>query len=139
MVAVSHRWNNNGVHAMLTAPNGAVAQLLLRKGKMVETAAKRNLRSNPTRVNSGRLLNSIQARLVRKGSAGIACDIGTDVFYAQFVHDGTGIYGPRSRRIEPVSRKVLKWSGRRGDTYSMWSNGMAPNPFLRNALRAAAR
>jgi hypothetical protein len=73
-----------------------------------------------------------------------AVRIGTSVKYAMFVHQGTGVYGPAGRMIHPVNKKVLRWRSRtasgkkgKGYTFSMYSRGMKPNPFLKNALKAA--
>lgn len=126
---------------MLRGPNGAVARDMLRRGLKVENAAKRNLGSSPKRVDTGRLRASITHQMIITRM--LVMRVGTNVTYAPFVHDGTGIYGPRGAMILPVNRTVLRWKtrgrgrGRGGYVYAKRSRGMAPNPFLKNALKAA--
>jgi len=68
--------------------------------------------------------------------------VGTAVLYAAWVHDGTGLYGPRHRMIVPVNKKVLRWkakggaAGKNGYVFSRHSRGMKPNHFLKDALPA---
>ena len=136
---------------LTSSPNGAVAKALLRRGLLVETAAKRNLDGNanaPKRVDTGRLRSSIATTLsIEDGKPVVS--VGTNVFYARFVHDGTGIYGPRHRIITPVRRRVMRFKpkvllpgrrrGRGGFVYTRRVIGMRPNHFLRDALQAARR
>lgn len=135
-VSVTNHVNNGAIMALLRSPTGGVAQDLLRRGKLVETAAKKNLNSIPRRVDTGLLRSSIQAKLVQiNGTIGVR--IGTTIFYARFVHDGTGLYGPRRQMIVPRTKRVLRWKSGGRTVYSMKSRGMRPNQFMKNALRAA--
>jgi hypothetical protein len=53
-----------------------------------QTAAKRRLNADPRRIDTGNLVNSIEIReYIRAG--GIVERIGTDVEYANYVHQGT--------------------------------------------------
>lgn len=139
-VRFTHRLNDTALRQLLTGRQGPVARDMLRRGLLVETQAKRNLSGigGPKRVDTGRLRASINTQLVVRDGRPVAV-VGTNVFYARWVHDGTGIYGPRGRRITPVRRKRLRF--RPGGTgryvYARSVRGMAGNPFLRNALRAA--
>jgi HK97 gp10 family phage protein len=54
--------------------------------------------------------------------------------YAGYVHEGTGIYGPRKRRIVPTSKKALFWPGAKHPVRSV--AGMRPRPFATKALAA---
>ena len=136
--------NFAAVQQLLTGTNGAVYRDMLRRGLLVETKAKTNLQSDPSRVDTGRLRGSIRARMITLDGVPTA-RVGTNVEYALFVHDGTGIYGPRGQYIVPVNKSVLRWktkgmgkSSANGYTYAKKSSGMRPNPFLKNALSAAA-
>lgn len=143
--------NPEAIRQLTTSPNGAVAKDLLRRGLLVETAAKRNLGGNanaPKRVDTGRLRSSISTRLtIERGTPVVS--VGTNVRYAWFVHEGTGIYGPRHRIITPVRRRVMRFRpkvqrpgrrpGRGGYVYTRRVIGMRPNHFLRDALQAARR
>ncbi len=128
------------MRALLASPRGGVARDLLRRGLRVETQAKRNLGGvdGPKRIDTGRLRASINTQLVtRNGEPAVI--VGTNVFYARFVHGGTGLYGPRGRKITPKRAKRLRFrphgSGRY--VYARSVRGMKPNHFLTNALRAA--
>jgi hypothetical protein len=140
-MSITHKYDPAAVQALLTSPNGGVAKDLLRRGLQVESAAKRNLSSNPKRVNTGRLRSDVKARPVFHG-AKMSVRVGSGLKYALYVHDGTGLYGPHHKLIVPKNKKALKWKskggkGKKGYTYSKWSRGMRPNPFLQNALKAA--
>lgn len=141
VVRVYHVVNQAELQRLLRGPDGGVAKDMLRRALRVEGAAKKNLNEQPRRIDTGRLRASITHEL-RLGRTWIA-RVGTNVTYALYVHEGTGLYGPRHTYIRPVNRKVLRWvnkdggkSGKGGYTYSMKSSGFPGNPFLRNALKA---
>ncbi len=139
-VSFSHRLDLTAVRALLTSPRGGVARDLLRRGLKVETQAKRNLGGvdGPKRVDTGRLRASINTQLISRDGAP-AVIVGTNVFYARFVHDGTGLYGPRGRKITPKRAKVLRWHSKKTGRYAYAKSvrGMQRNRFLKNALQAA--
>ncbi|MFZ0789742.1 MAG: HK97 gp10 family phage protein [Chromatiaceae bacterium] len=120
---------------------------MLRRGLLVETQAKRNLSGigGPKRIDTGRLRASISTVAVtRNGEPAVL--VGTNVKYARWVHDGTGLYGPRHMLITPRTAKVLvfpsalhgKKKGKfAGKVVARSVKGMKPNAFLANALTAA--
>jgi hypothetical protein len=108
----------------------------------VQSRAKQNLGgatgSGPKRVDTGHLRAKIAVQLVRR--AGFpAVRIGTNVKYALWVHDGTGIYGPKHSYIYPKTKRYLRFrpKGSLDYVYAKRVKGMKPNPFLVNALEAA--
>ena len=138
----SHRLDLSAVRALLTDPNGGTVRDLLRRGLKVETQAKRNLGGigGPKRIDTGRLRAAIATQVVfRNGVPAVI--VGTNVRYGIFVHDGTGIYGPKGRPIRPRRAKRLRFrpKGSRKYVYAKQVRGMRPNRFLANALSAAAR
>jgi hypothetical protein len=139
-VSVSHRQDLGAIRVLLTSPQRGVVQDLLRRGLLVETAAKRNLGGvgGPKRVDTGRLRASITTQLVTRDSLPVVL-VGTNVRYARYVHEGTGIYGPRGRPIRPRRRKFLRFRprGRGRYVYARQVKGMRPNHYLTNALPAA--
>lgn len=139
-ISWSHRLDVSAIRVLLTSPQRGVVQDLLRRGLLVETQAKRNLGGvgGPRRIDTGRLRASINTQLVRRNDA-MAVIVGTNVKYARFVHDGTGLYGPRHRMIRPVRRKFLRFRvrGTRGYIYARAVKGSPGNAFLKNALPAA--
>ena len=139
-VRFTQRLDLSATRQLLASPQGGVARDLLRRGLLVETQAKRNLGGigGPRRIDTGRLRSSINTQLVVRDGRPVAV-VGTNVFYARYVHDGTGIYGPRGRIIRPVRRRFLRFrpQGRGRYVYARKVKGSPGNPFLRNALRAA--
>lgn len=119
----------NGVHAV-TGPNGLIATKgLLVIGRRIERVAKETCP-----VDRGRLRSSIAARLdVVDGRP--ACVVGTNVEYAAFVHEGTGIYGSRRAPIVPKTPGgvlTFKVGGKR--VFARSVKGSPGRPFLRRAM-----
>ena len=141
MVSWTHRLDTSAVTALLNSRSGGVARDMLARGLLVESQAKRNLGGvgGPKRVDTGRLRASINTQLVTgPGGAPIAV-VGTNVYYARFVHDGTGVFGPKHRLIRPIRAKRLRFkpTGKSRYVYARFVVGMRPNHFLTNALSAA--
>lgn len=139
---VRHVYDTGSVNRLLRSPQGGVARDLLRRGYRVEGAAKRGCP-----VDHGRLRSSITTRLISRDGMMIV-EVGTDVKYARWVHDGTGIYGPRHARIFPRSASVMVFTprksggvfikkGSRKMVFARSTKGMRGTPFLRNAMPAA--
>jgi hypothetical protein len=125
------RVNDAAIQKMLRSPRGQVARGILKIGKKVERKAKRLVP-----VDHGVLRNSINTELIiRKGPV---ARIGTKVKYALYVHEGTGIYGPKGVPITPKKGKVLVFTSRKsGDlVFARSVKGMKGTPYLRNALIA---
>jgi HK97 gp10 family phage protein len=57
--------------------------------------------------------------------------MGTNLEYAIFVHQGTGLWGPHRRRITPTTKQALHWPGARYPVKSV--KGQPPQPFLQTA------
>lgn len=113
---------------------------MLRRGLLVETQAKRNLSGigGPKRIDTGRLRASgATIPVERNGEPAVLVSFHTK--YARWVHDGTGIYGPRHTPIRPRTAKLLRFKprGARRYIYARSVKGMKPNRFLANALTAA--
>ena len=126
----------------LRSRNGGVMRDMLRRGLLVETQAKRNLGGGegfPKRVDTGRLRASITTQVVESGGE-LRVTIGTNVRYARWVHNGTGLYGPAHRYITPKSKRFMRFRTKtsRGYVYARRVQGMRPNPFLASALSAAS-
>lgn len=122
----------------MSSPTGPIAKDLFRRGKKVEAKAKANLNNrSPRRVDTGRLRSSITTQLISV-SGKPAVRVGTNVIYAIFVHDGTGIYGPKGAYIYPKRKKYMSWKSKGGKrVFAVKTKGMKPNPFLADAVLAA--
>lgn len=147
--SVTHVFNQAQLEQILTSPAGGVAKDLLKRGVRVQSRARRNLNgatgSGPRRVNTGLLRASIDVQLVLQPKD-LAVRVGTGVYYALWVHDGTGLYGPKRTVIRPKQAKALVFRSKiygakkgkfAGRVVVKYVRGMKPNPFLKNALSAA--
>lgn len=145
---ITHKMDPSVLQVMFNSSNGAVAKDLMKRGARVESRAKRNVSgiggSGPKRVDTGHLRSSIKHQLVVR-SEGLSVRVGTNVYYARWVHDGTGIYGPKHMVIKPKRAKVLVWRSKlHGQKHGKFAGfvvaksvkGMRPNPFLAAALPA---
>lgn len=111
-----------------------------RRGDNVKGAAKRHLRyGSPARYWTGALSASIEVDMFRHDKA-FGARIGTSIYYAKWVHDGTGIFGPRGTPITPVTADYLAFVRKGGSRVERRKSvaGMKPNPFMKNAISAAA-
>jgi hypothetical protein len=137
---VSHVLNPAQIAYILKSPAGPTARDLIKRGIRVQSRARRNLGGNtgsgPRRVNHGLLRASIDTQL-RVDLDGLVMRVGTGVYYSRWVHDGTGIYGPRATPIKPRRAKYMRWYNKQGKAvFARQTKGMKPNPFLKNALPA---
>lgn len=140
-VTVSHKLNKAQIKKILESPQGGLARDLLKRGIRVQARARRNLGgttgTGPRRVATGQLRANIAVQL-RSFQGLPAVRVGSNLKRARWIHDGTGIYGPRRKPITPKNKKVLRWAAASGGYHFAKSvKGMQPNPFLEKALPAA--
>lgn len=105
-----------------------------------------------TPTDTGRLKTSLAIEFSTAPDGSPVARIGSNLPYAIFVHEGTGIYGPKGAMIFPVKGKFMVWpainnsgKGRRrfkaGKTelfiFAKSTRGMPGTPFLLDALDAA--
>lgn len=123
--------NQPALSRLLESPDGGVGRELFRRGLRVQSRARQLCP-----VDSGRLRSSISVEMTsNRGRLG--CRVGTNVKYARAVHDGTGIYGPKSRPIRPTHGAVLVFTPRGASTpvFASSVRGQPAVPFLMEALR----
>lgn len=120
------------IKKMVSDPKGPVARGVLRISKRVERRAKKL-----APVDKGLLRASITTQLTYRGGIPIG-RVGTKVKYAIWVHEGTGIYGPRGMLIRPKKAQFLVFrpKGSAQIIRAKSVRGMRPRPFLRDALSA---
>lgn len=61
-------------------------------------------------------------------------------FYTPFVNDGTGLYGPRHRKIYPKTARFLgpfKWKGRM--IAVPWTRGIKPRRFVEKSINQTGK
>lgn len=137
-----HSVNYGAINVMFRNPSGGLAKDMLRRGLKVETQAKRNLAGatgRPKRIDTGQTRASVNTRLVTYRSLP-AARVGSPLRRAVWIHGGTGIYGPRRHPIRPTQAKRLRFKpkGSARVVYAREVSGMKANPFLKDALPAAA-
>lgn len=116
----------SGMIRTLTRVNRGIAVDLLKRGYRVEAQAKRNVTKT---TDKGLLRASIHTDMyVQQGLPVVR--IGTPVFYAPFIHNGTRDHGP-------VTANAMAWFGRDGNIIIRKRvKGITANPFLEDALIA---
>jgi HK97 gp10 family phage protein len=95
---------------------------------LVEEIEARAVKEVP--VKSSNLMHSITSNVSADGKHG---EIKATARYAEFVHRGTGLFGPFKQRIFPRVKKALFWPGAAHPVKSV--KGQKPNPFFDRALR----
>ena len=100
-----------------------IIEALEEAAQVIENQAKMNC---PT--GNGELRASI-THVITKNGAVIVATIGSNIFYAPYVHQGTGLYA-----IDGDGRKEVPWFYK--DLQGKWhsTEGMKPNPFLQDAF-----
>jgi len=85
-------------------------------------------------VDDGTLRASIRSRVSQRGGEAVG-EVYSDLEYAAYVHQGTGIYGPSHRPIRPVRARVLSWEQAGvGRVFAREVRGSRAQPFLADAL-----
>jgi hypothetical protein len=123
--------SQSSIDSLMAGPGGAVAADLLKRGRRVQNDARRRCP-----VDHGRLRSDIQVVLEMHGSLP-SVKVGNSVDYAWFVHEGTGVYGPRRRTIRAKKRGgVLRFTVNGKVLYRPRVRGVKGRPYLKDALPA---
>ncbi|ONK13137.1 HK97 gp10 family phage protein [Streptomyces sp. MP131-18] len=124
---------DNGVIDRELSAAGWVGTMVREVTEAVEASARARCPGN------GPLRASIQSEITDRPGE-VLGEVFSDLDYARYVHEGTGVYGPRRRPIRPVRRQVLTWrdlgSGER--VFARQVEGQRPRPFLMDGLLAAS-
>lgn len=80
-------------------------------------------------VRTSNLANSGTTEVNADGSEGV---LRYTAPYAEWVHQGTGLFGPRKQKIVPKKAKALRIPG---VGYRKSAKGMQPRPFLDQGLK----
>jgi hypothetical protein len=94
---------------------------------VVEQAAKRARDAAPRR--KGKLRHGISSSVTGRLRGVLV----SRAPYSSFLHEGTGLYGPRKRHIviQPRKRSALWWPGARHPVDIVFIRGIRPRNFLR--------
>lgn len=84
---------------------------------------------------TGNLRRSIHAEVASLGglTGKVIQDSGVGK-YGEWVHNGTGIYGPKGTPIVPVNKKVLAWKTKGGMVFAKSVKGMKARPYMKQAF-----
>lgn len=140
------RINAEAVDALLRGRSGPVVRHVEDICNQVRNEAVRNVKRD-----TGALAASIESTVNVYGRL-IVGRVGSSLHYARYIHEGTGIYGPKKEPIRPVTAKALRFKpGRmigplpagkvgtspekRGDwIFAASVRGVPPHPFLVEAF-----
>lgn len=81
---------------------------------------------------TGTLARSITSTVVPLGGTtkGI---VSASASYAEFVEEGTGLFGPKKQLIKPKDKKALAWNGPNGMIFAKSTKGMKPKYYMKKA------
>lgn len=145
-VVSTFRVNQAVVDELLRGGTGPVVRHVDDLTQQVRNEAVRNVKRD-----TGALAGSLEPTVNVYGSV-VVGRVGTALEYARYLHEGTGIYGPKAAPIRPVSAKALRFkpgrmigplprgqAGTSPEDRGAWVfarsvRGIPPHPFLVEAL-----
>jgi hypothetical protein len=137
-VEITHNLQPLAIAAMFRGSQSGLGRNMAKRAVRVTAAAKANLSRPPRRVDTGALRADVNWEFIfANGLPGFR--VGTSKKYGVWVHDGTGIYGPRRTPITPKRARVLVFRPKGGvrKVFVKSVKGMRPNRFLADAIPAA--
>lgn len=121
-------WNEAEFNRILQVQT--VPQAVWKATRKVRDRAKANITA-AGRVDTGAMRNSLVARRVRSGKQEVRYQVGSDLSYTIYQHDGT--QGP----IVPRRARVLRFTGSSGQlVFAKQVRGVRGVPFLTDALKS---
>lgn len=141
MTRVDITINDAEVNRLLRGQDGEVVTAVRRV-----VTATRNLAVSLAPVDDGVLRASLRTRL-ETNSREVKGWVYTDLEYGLYVHEGTGIYGPRGSPIRPRRGRYLVFEARNARTtprgrgnlvFARQVRGQRPQRYLLDALREAS-
>lgn len=119
-----------------TNEDGPISYVLAQRAERVAYVAR--ALTNTLGFGTGRLSASIQrSRVSRDASNRLSVRVGSDLYYALWVEEGTGIYGPHRTRITSRSGRAMRLELYMGTrvVFAKSVAGQQPQHYLANALR----
>jgi hypothetical protein len=104
-----HSTNYGNIRLLMTSPTSGVVMNLRARALATQAAAQRRLNANPRRIDTGLLVNSIQIREYTRNGV-IVERIGTDVEYANYVHQGTRYMEPNPFLVDGLREGFTQFS-----------------------------
>lgn len=141
--------HHDRVVSYLRSPTSEPARFVGRRAQLTAGYAK-----TACPVDEGHLRNSIQVTPPAPAGTRTVAAVFSPLHYAVFVHEGTGLYGPRRAWIYPRKGRFMVFQvkrpfgpmpkgkrrpavGRRPVVFARRVRGQAPSPFLRHGLEMA--
>src|SRR5688500_19538142 len=135
VMGVEIKINRAEMNFLLYNPAGPVVRMVARVGLEVVAEAKRRVP-----VDKGLLRASIMGRVSITRKA-VTATVGSPLEYALYVHQGTGLYGPKGYYIRPRKKGgVLRFKpkGASAFVFAKFVRGQRPQRFLVEALEAVS-
>lgn len=144
------RINQAVVDELLRGRSGPVVRHVTDICDAVRAEAARNVRRD-----TGALAASLESTVNVYSGRLVVGRVGSSLHYARYMHEGTGIYGPRHAPIYPLWTKALRFkpgrmigplpAGKRGSSpekrggwvFARSVKGVPPHPFLVEAFERA--
>lgn len=131
--------NQAAIDRLLRGGSGPVVQHVTTLTRRTENAGKRNVK-----VDEGILRASVTSA-VTTSAAEVRGRVGTGLIYGLYLHEGTGIYGPRGTPIRPIHRQFLRFEvksgtaarGRRPVVFARQVRGVPGDKWLLRALQSS--
>jgi hypothetical protein len=132
MATARVRINQRALNQLLRGGSGPVVRHITTLTRRTANQAKRNVK-----VDNGHLRGTIQP-VVRVEPGRVVGRVGTPLLYGLYLHEGTGIYGPRGAPIRPIRRKYLRFETKAGRVvYAKSVKGVRGDKWLVRALRSS--
>lgn len=125
MARVRINWDDAQINQMLTGDGGMVDRAVARAAGRTRDRSKANV-TRYGRVDTGQMRNTIRSQRL-SGRPGVWYEVGTDVAWAMYQHDGTQAHGPRRA-------KAMRFKSGATIVFAKRVAGVKPAPFLKDAL-----
>jgi len=120
------------VFKLETADPEASARAVLRDAlQHMESSAR--LQAPQRTGNLARSISKEGPVSIGPGSYEGSVSTGIDAPYARFVHEGTGIHGPKHQPIEALPGNIMTFIGDGRRIFTRKTRGQKPNPFMDRA------
>lgn len=132
MASARVRINQRRLNELLRGGSGPVVRHITTLTRRTTNQAKRNVK-----VDNGTLRASVHG-FVRVYPGQVVGRVGTPLIYGLYLHEGTGIYGPKHRPIRPIHRKYLRYQNKAGQViFAKEVRGVRGDKWLVRALRSS--
>lgn len=129
--------NEAEINRLLRGGSGPVVRHVDTLVRRTVNAAKRNVK-----VDEGNLRDSVTGTVTTSRDQ-VRGRVGTPLLYGLYLHEGTGVYGPRGTPIVPIHRKFLRFEvqsgkaapGRRPVVFAKQVRGVPGDKWLLRGLQ----